>query len=266
MPQAQKTLTIFAALAVLAAGPAAAQADRDAAFVSALSQVQAAVIGSLVAAGPRGLSLAGAPARPAPQRLLESTLTAMNDGPATAGLLVSWLRDQHAVVEFSAAAQGRSSHVWLAGKPAESATPAVYLAADLAAAPLSCRYVAVFVAREAAELMLKDFPESAEKRYIVASRMAETFFELGGTRATMGDIDGHHDEQAESAIRLWVENDPVSGVALLKSQGSPTLAEIRAKASSDDQKTAAADAASREFASFRAQEKDWLMQNQGMLQ
>jgi hypothetical protein len=155
---------------------------------------------------------------------------------------------------FNGDTKDRSAHAWVGGRPA------VYLNPRLGSAPASCRYVAVYVAKEAAELMLKDFPESAEKRYIVSSRMAETFFELGGTRMTMSDIDGHKDVQAEAAIKLWVENDPVGGMALLHAQGAPSLAEVRAK------DPVAADAALRQFELFKAQERDWLLQNQGMLQ
>lgn len=238
-----------------------------------------------------------------PRRLLDSTLTAMNDGPATGGLLAGWLRENRAVIEFHAPSSGLSSHEWL-GR--ERRLPLIVLDRSLAAEPLSCRFLAVFVARETAELMLGDFPESAEKRYIVASRSAETFFELGGTRATMDDIDGHRNGSVEELLRLWVEHDPEGGVADLHGRGVPVLSDIRARAAAEASRLAQlkhiiedqmlsipgdpnaasfreelartekaldearrtrerAEAAQKEFESFKVRERDWLWQNQGLL-
>jgi hypothetical protein len=252
MVHPERPLILIAALAALAAAPAAAQYDRDADFASALSAARAAASQARTAAGLPQQMTAPRQAAPTPQNLLESTLTAMNDGPTTAGLLAQWLRDNRAVIGFSDMAKGRSSHAWAQGGPGTPAVPMISLDPSLASAPASSRRLAVYLAKETAELMLKDFPESAERSYMVASRAAETFFELGGTRATMGDIDGHQDAQAEALIRLWVEHDSDSGVAYLKSQGAPPLAE--------------SDAAQKQFEAFKGQEKEWLMTNQGMLQ
>ncbi|MCX5795481.1 MAG: hypothetical protein NTY77_08325 [Elusimicrobia bacterium] len=297
-----KKLSILALLAALG-GSAQAQAPlSEAQFAAQLQgiRIQSASAGQTLAAAVQ----ARAAETPEPQRLIGSVLTAMNDAPGTGELLVTWLREHQAVVEFSGQARGRSAHAWL-GAPDERAIPAVYLDPALAQ-PVSYRYLAVYVAKETAELMLKDFPESAEKRYIAASRMAESFFELGGTRMTMEDIDGHQDAAVAQAIRLWVEHDPSSGVPYLQKQGVPTLAEVRAKQSAEStrlvnlkyaieqmltvpndpnaeslraelaqseaalaaaQKTAAAaDAAQKEFAEFSIQEKTWLWEHQGTLQ
>jgi len=293
-----KTLSILALLAALG-GTAAAQVPvGEADFAAQLQGIrsQAASAGQALAAGVQ----ARAAQKAEPQRILESVMVAMADAPGTGELLVEWLRDNQAAVEFSGQAQGRSAHAWPAGS-----RPAVYIDASMAQ-PVSYRYLAVLVAEETAELMLKDFPESAEKRYLAASRMAEVFFELGGTRMTMDDIDGHQDARASQAIRLWVENDPSSGVALLQRQGKPGLAQVREKAAAESQRlvnlkyaieqmltvpndpnagslraelaqteaaltaaqktAAAAEAAQKEFAGFKARETEWLWAHQGTLQ
>ena len=156
----------------------------------------------------------------------------MNDQPGTAEGLVAWLRGRKAVVEASARVQDASAHDWLGDFAADPKIPAVYISPK-AMEPVSHRYIAVLIARETAELMLKDFPESAEKRYVVSSRMGETFFELGGTRLAMSDIDGHADPKVEAGIRLWVENDPSGGVRVLQGTGNKTLKELEDAAAAE---------------------------------
>lgn len=255
-----KSLSILALLAALGATAQAQVPVREADFAAQLQgiRIQAVSASQALAAGVQDRAAEAAQTE-APQRLIGSVLTAMADAPGTGELLVTWLREHKAVVDFSGQAQGRSAHAWIGG-PDERALPAVYLDPGTAQ-PVSYRYLAVLVAQETAELMLKDFPESAEKRYIVASRMAEAFFELGGTRMTMEDIDGHQDAAVARAIRLWVENDPTGGVPVLQKQGVPTLEEVRAQNSA-----AAVDAAQKEFADFKSQERTWLLNHVGTLQ
>ena len=208
-------LTLLAAVC----GTASAQVSTDAGFAAQLQgvRVQTAGAGKAVAQAVKASDEDSAPAR-----LIQSVLVSMNDQPGTAEMLVGWLRGNKAVVQFSDRVQDGSVGTWLGDFTTQPQIPAVYVAAA-AMKPVSYRYVAVLIARETAELMLKDYPESAEKRYIVASRMAETFFELGGTRLTMGSIDGHADPKVEAGIRLWVENDPAGGVQTLKATGHKTL-------------------------------------------
>ena len=223
-----KTGVVFALLAALC-GTASAQVVSDEGFAARLQGIRV----QTVRAGERFAAAAtAADEQAAPARLIESVLVSMNDQPGTAEELVAWLRGHKAAVQFSARVQDASAHDWLGDFTAEPKTPAVYLSPK-AKEPVSHRYVAVLIAREAAELMLKDFPESAEKRYIVSSRMGETFFELGGTRLTMSDIDGHKDAKVEAGIRLWVENDPSGGVSVLKGSGSKTLKELQDALSSE---------------------------------
>ncbi|MFA6030044.1 MAG: hypothetical protein WC969_09335 [Elusimicrobiota bacterium] len=223
-----KSTFVLALLAALC-GTASAQSLTDGAFAAQLQgiRVQALRGGKTVAAG-----IQAADRKAAPKRLLDSVLVSMNDQPGTAASLVEWLRDNNAVVEFNDLVQDGSAHAWLGDSAADRKVPAVYVS-PLAMEPVSHRYLGILIARETAELMLKDFPESAEKRYMVASRAAETFFELGGTRMDMEDIDGHRDEKVAATLRLWVENDPSGGVQVLKSRGVQTLKDLEAGLASE---------------------------------
>ncbi|HAH32206.1 MAG TPA: hypothetical protein DCL44_07835 [Elusimicrobia bacterium] len=160
-----------------------------------------------------------------PSSLLDSVLMAMHDQPGTAEKLVKWLRARKGVVELREIGREISAYSWLGGVASDRNIPAVYIS-PLAMEPFSYRYLAVLIAREAGELMLSNFPESAEKRYMVASRMSETFFELGGSRIMISDIDGHSDAKVEESIRLWVENDPSGGVYVLSQRGFKTLKDL----------------------------------------
>jgi hypothetical protein len=251
------------------------------------------------------MSAAAAQAAAAPTaaqygNLLSRVLVAMYDAPGTGELLVGWLRDEKkGGAVFNDSISGMSAGAFDDGVPIVSVKPS-------AAKPVSYRYLGALIARETAALMLTDFPASAEKSYIQASRMAETYFELGGTRMDMDAIDGHQDAAVSKSIRLWVENDPTGGVSVLNQQGVPTLAQVKAKAEAEaaqlgklayiirDQmlipgdpnepylraemeqalkdraaalKTVkACDDAIKAFEAFKQYEKDWLWNHQGMLQ
>ncbi|MCX5793166.1 MAG: hypothetical protein NTY45_13260 [Elusimicrobia bacterium] len=168
---------------------------------------------------------AQARANAAPASLLDSVLTAMHDQPGTAEKLVEWLRASKGVVESRDIGGEVSIHTWLDGLAEGRKIPAIYISPK-AMEPVSYRYLGILIARESGELMLADFPESAEKSYMIASRMSETFFELGGTRMTMSDIDGHSDARVEESLRLWVENAPFGGVSVLKQRGFKTLKDL----------------------------------------
>lgn len=296
-----KSTFVLALLAALC-GTASAQSLTDGAFAAQLQGIRIQTLsgGKAVAA-----AIQAADQKAAPKRLLDAVLVSMNDQPGTASSLVEWLRGNKAVVEFSDLVQDGSAHAWLGDFAADRKVPAVYVS-PLAMEPVSHRYLGILIARETAELMLKDFPESAEKRYMVASRAAETFFELGGTRMDMEDIDGHRDEKVAATLRLWVENDPSSGVQTLKSRGVQTLKDVeaglvfesnrlvqligaidgmlvvpndpnapslqaeldetRAELGRVSSKLAAVKAAKVQFEKFSQEEKSWLWEHQGSLQ
>ncbi|MBI5244576.1 MAG: hypothetical protein HY922_12990 [Elusimicrobia bacterium] len=221
--------TILAAM--LAAVCAKAQAQvvvSDAQFASELGKVFAQSVSA-------GRSFEQA----APVRLLDRVMIAMYDAPGTGEMIVQWLRDNRAVVEFSdLVMEGRSAHAWLGDFVPEPRKPAVYITPLLLKPPVSYRLLGALIAKEGSELMLKDFPESAEKRYITASRMAETYFELGGTRIALPDFDGTIDEDAADTIRIWIENAPDSGVQVLKERGFKTLKEAQADLLSEEARLA----------------------------
>ena len=221
-------------------------------------------------------------AKQAPSRLLENVMVAMYDAPGTGEMIVGWLRGNNAVVEFSDTMKERSANMWLGDFQAKDRRPGVYISSELSKQPASYRLLGCRIAKEASELMLAGFPESAEKRYIAAARVAETYFELGGTRIALPNFDGIKDEPVAATIWIWVENAGDQGVQLLKSRGNKTLAEVMAalKAQLQDaidhskvaqEKTLRAqiDAVKKaqdDFAQFKKDETDWLMSHQNMLQ
>ncbi|MFA5138674.1 MAG: hypothetical protein WC728_05515 [Elusimicrobiota bacterium] len=154
-----------------------------------------------------------------PQRLLENVMIAMYDAPGTGERIVQWLRDNKVAVRFKDDVPGGSSR----------SGHAIIIDSSYGKEPVSYRYLGTRIAKEAAELMLSDFPESAEKRYIVASRMAETYFELGGAHSSLPDFDGVKDPALAETLRVWIENAPEGGVETLKRGGHETLASMQTR-------------------------------------
>jgi hypothetical protein len=234
-------------------GTASAQVPMgDAAFAAQLQgiRLEAATAG-------KAMSVAAAQAAASPKaaqygNLLSQVMVAMYDAPGTGELLTGWLRDEKkGGAVFNDSIPGMSAGAFDDGVPIVSIKPS-------AAKPVSYRYLGALIARETAALMLADFPASAEKSYIQASRMAETYFELGGTRMDMDNIDGHQDAAVAKSIRLWVENAPEGGVSVLKGKGMKSIADMP-----KSDKTEAAKAV---WERFKQYEKDWLWNHQGMLQ
>ena len=294
-----KSLAILMMSAALSGTASAQVPTSDAAFATQLQGIRLEA-----AAAGKAMSVAAAQAAAVPTaaqygNLLSQVLVAMYDAPGTGELLTGWLRDEKkGGAVFNDSLSGMSAGAFDDGVPIVSIKPAP-------AKPVSYRYLGALIARETAALMLADFPASAEKSYIQASRMAETYFELGGTRMDVDNIDGHQDAEVSKSINLWVENDPTGGVSVLNKQGVPTLAQVRAKAAaeaarlgeliriirdemlvpvpddpyllkemeqSEDSRAAAlktvkaCDAAIKAFEAFKQYEKDWLWNHQGMLQ
>ena len=213
----------------------------------------------------RALGRAMAERTRAPASVLDQVMTAMADAPGSGEEIVQWLRDHKAVVEFSDFVKGESAHAWLGDFVPDPRKPAVYISALLLQPPVSYRLLGSLIAKEGAELMLKDFPESAEKRAIVAGRMAEAYFELGGTRLALPDFDGTVDEDAAATIRIWIENAPEQSVQLFHARGHKTLEEIRAElgdAPAQSERTLrqleAVSKAEGEFQRFQRSEADWI--------
>lgn len=214
--------SVLAVLMSAALGaPASAQVVSDSQFASELGKALAQSVSS-------GQDLSKSMEQKGLSRALERVMVAMYDAPGTGESIVQWLRDHNAAVEFSdITMEKRSSHAWLGDFVPEPRKPAVYITPLLLKPPLSYRLLGTLVAQEASELMLEKFPESAEKRYIVLARMAETYFELGGTRIALPDFDGTIDEDAASKIQVWIENAPEQGVKVLRGQGHKTLRDLQ---------------------------------------
>lgn len=190
-----------------------------------------------------------------PAGLIDGVMVAMYDQPGTGEMLVQWLRDNKISVESRDLGAEASANV----------KGAIYINPSTAK-PASYIYTGALIAREAAELMLADFPDSGEKRYMVAAYTGETFFELGGTRAQMTNMDGHVDAKIEESIRLWVENGPEQGVARLDQQGIRCLADLVAAQPDLYSYRETIKAAQAKFAAFSKQESAWFMDHQGSLQ
>jgi hypothetical protein len=139
--------------------------------------------------------------------LLDRVMVAMNDQPGTGEAIAKWLQDNRVDVKFSDEVQGASDHA-----------DGVRLNSSLKKGPLSYRYFGALIAREAAELEFKDFPESAQKRYMVASRMGEAYAELGGGVSMPPNFDGITDPKAAAALQAWFKNfyDPRDSSASAK--------------------------------------------------
>jgi len=161
--------------------------------------------------------------------ILDNVLVAMNDAPGTGEKIVQWLRDQNGVVKFMNGIPGSAVHLTLIDMGTGEKSPAVYIDSKFSKDPVSYRYLATLIARETSEMMLADFPMSAERAYMISAQTAEAYFELGGERAPLPRIDGIIDAQAADSMRLWIENAPDQGVKLLKSQGYSTLADLDAE-------------------------------------
>jgi hypothetical protein len=153
--------------------------------------------------------------------ILDRVMVSMYDQPGTGEDTVKWLRDQRIDVKFSDEVQGPSDHV-----------KGVRLNSALKNGPLSHRYFGALIAKEASELMMKDMPEFAEKRYMVSSRMAETYAELGGGVSMPPNFDGITDKKTAADMEPWIENftDPDRGVQFLKERGSKDIPTVLASA------------------------------------
>lgn len=230
------------------------------------------------AAAAAGAQTQASPQAAAPNRLIDNVMVAMYDAPGTGEMIVQYLRDNGVSVAFDARVPNRSGHA----TDAKTGKSMIGIAPSYQQEPVSYRRIGVRIAKEAAELMLADFPESAEKRYMAASRMAETYFELGGTRIDMQNVDGPVDPEAEKLVFLWVENAPDEGVRVLKGQGAQTLDERIAWVTKERQEMInysmtdweeiytreleQLHAAKARFQQFKKYETDWLMSHSSQLQ
>ena len=145
-----------------------------------------------------------------PSAGLYSAAVAMGDsGDSTGVWLTDWLKEHNAKYQFDASITGTSSRRIEADGTGKRAV--VLINESARGDGKAMRYYAVLITREAAEFVHMGMPESAEKRYMINSCMAEVYFELFGTRAELPMIGGVKDEEAAAQINSWVWDGPDGG-------------------------------------------------------
>lgn len=218
------TRPIFAALLTLGlCAPAGAGTLSYAGFETGLNDIS---LRTAAAGKDLGKAVARESEREQPQRLIESVLIAMNDAPGTGEEIVQWLRGQGAVVEFSDMVTGRSLSGILLDMNTDAKTPAIYINPKYSKDPVSYRFLGVVIAKEASSLMLKGYPDSAERAYMIATSMAHVYFELGGERIRLPDFDGIEDQELADTLKIWIENAGDPGVELLAGRGYEPLSKL----------------------------------------
>jgi len=178
-------------------------------------------------------------------RTLQSTLTAMNDGPDAGGRVVAAL-----------AAANITVHLAAQSAPAALATQdgaRVILVSD--ALPARPRVYAPLIAAAAAPLLYSDMPACAEREYMRAATAARAFFELGGDFAALPIVDGAPAAAVKNAVWAWTSDAQTAVEEAGRRSGLRTLPELEA-AAKDPKDAAALSAADQEFVSFLLDERD----------
>ena len=132
-----------------------------------------------------------------------------DSGDGTGVWLTDWLKDHNARYQFDPSIPGTSSGRIETDGPGKR--PVILINESARGDGKALRYYAVLIAREAAEFVHMGMPESAEKRYMIDSCMAEVYFEMFGTRAELPLIGGVKDEEAAAQINAWVWDGPDGG-------------------------------------------------------
>ncbi|MBI4057013.1 MAG: hypothetical protein HY399_05630 [Elusimicrobia bacterium] len=167
-------------------------------------------------------------------RLLEQTLTAMNDGGDVdlGPRVVEFLRSPSIKIVFN-------------DQPApinfifEEKVTVISLRKDIGES--SPRYLSIYLTYAASLLMDRNYPASQEQEYMLLSRVARVWMELGGDLSKLeisSDFDGRTDEKAALSIRMWNQfrtRDSVAGVHPFCGKG--TLAQALEKAVTEAQDT-----------------------------
>ncbi|HNW45446.1 MAG TPA: hypothetical protein PKI19_13160 [Elusimicrobiales bacterium] len=150
-----------------------------------------------------------------------SVMVAMNDMNGTGSWLVTWLQDKKAVVRFDSSIT--TSSAWRVEGTGKEKYPVILLNENIKGRTDGYKYYAALIGREAGELVHIGMPDSAEKRYMINAGVAESYFELFGTRAELPVFSGVTDEALAEQVNNWVENDPDSGAAEIARRGGARL-------------------------------------------
>ncbi len=92
----------------------------------------------------------------------------------------------------------------------------------------SSRYLAIFLADAASEILDASLPDSGEKEYMRLSRMARAWLELGGDRVKLPYFGDVKDEATAGRLNLWIQSGDSSGLG--QAAGKPALASLLEKA------------------------------------
>jgi hypothetical protein len=178
-------------------------------------------------------------------RVLDVTLTAMNDGPEAGGRVMRLLDEKK--IDVYLASQDETVK-----RGVVNGRAAILLSDKLPAHP---RVYAPLIAAEAAKLMYEDMPASGERSYMIMATAARVFAELGGEMKSLPKIDGDDVPAVKDLISWWTFGAETAIDELARRDGVPTLPDLQAKAA--DPKTAAMlEAQNSRFTSFLLDERD----------
>jgi hypothetical protein len=126
-------------------------------------------------------------------RVLDATLTAMNDGPEAGGRVMRLLDEKKIDVYLATQTETVKRGV-VNGR-------AAILLSD--ALPPHPRVYAPLIAAEAAKEMYADMPDCAERAYMRGATAARVFAELGGDFKALPEVDGDRVDAVKSAVSAW---------------------------------------------------------------
>lgn len=176
---------------------------------------------------------------------IESTLTAMNDGPEQGEAVISYARSKKISVELRDILDLSASQGSVVG-----------LSRKIGAYP---RAMGPRVAWEIAGMMLADMPASSEKEYMRRSITARVFIELGGEPAKLPVVEtlsGDKDEVLSKEMKLWTDHAaPEALKKIAAATGTKSLQYLLQD--EDPSKPGPVDAAVKRYAAFMLQEMTW---------
>lgn len=172
-------------------------------------------------------------------RVLDATLTAMNDGPEAGGRVMRLLDEKK--IDVYLAPQDETVK-----RGVVNGRTAILLSDKLPAHP---RVYAPLIAAEVAKLMFEDMPACAERSYMRGATAARVFAELGGDFKALPLVDGDRADAVKAAVAAWSQGAESALDAAGQADGVESIPDL--EAGNKDPKTAAAlEAANSRFTAF----------------
>lgn len=227
--------TAFAVVLALAA-PAGAQEYRQAQAKAAEESYQALQA--------QTESFRAAQAKAVGPRVLDATLTAMNDGVEAGGRVMSLLAEKK--IEVYLASQDEAVK-----RGTVNGRDAILLSDKLPAHP---RVYAPLIASEAVKLMYADMPACAERSYMRMATAARVFAELGGDFNALPLVDGDRADAVKAVVAPWADGTETALDAMGKADSLPSILDLEAK-NQDPKIAAALEAANARFTAFLMDEQ-----------